>query len=953
MTSAAIGSHLQRVRRRLWLIGTTTATLWGVVGASLLLLVGIWFDLLWELAPQARIAATTVAVAGGLIVLSLIAVAVVRSCANRRVARRLDHAGRCGGEIVTGWELEGLAGGFERRTLSPLSGGLARMAVQRAAGVAAAVPAASAVPTRPLGRAVSSLAVLIAGVGLVALCVPGLAWTQWSRFTNPYADVPPFSRARFAVHPGDTQVVYGDSLEITAEVTGAIVDELELAIENDDGSAESLPMFLDPEGHWRTSLAKVTAPATYHVRARRARSAKYRIDVITVPRIQLVQVHVTPPAYTGEEPYAGPVPKDGIAGLPGTKVVVRASSNRPLSSGTMTIAWDRAGNEPTKSTDESSVASSEPIAVDMEPTDEGAHEVVGEFPIQGNGKLQLRVTDAAGQASQEQFTTTVTMLVDQRPLVRLLQPRKQSLATPHATLPVRLAAEDDYGIARAQLFRSLNESRPRLTAVPFDSKRARRVDEQVYLPLSEYGLTPGDVIKLFGRVEDNDPAGAKGTESAVVTVRIISQEEFERMVQVREGFDALMSKYREARRRMEDLASEAKQLRKKMRDQQPDSPVAKELREQTERLLQQLRRESEALQRLAKYRLPYDADQNLSSELDSLATMTDRMAEELEKLLEELDLHHDKLAKQLEKMLGEMEPARDAFDQQAMLPLELLETVFPLIVGQSRFVMLALRQIDLADRLAAFEGQDDEDDPAVKARLRDLEQEQREIREALDSLLSEIETHAEQLPDDEQFDELRRTATEFVRDVRASGAIELMAEAETALGEFSGSRAYEKAREAAEILRKFIKWCEGGGMSACAGQALVFRPSLGQCLGNTIAQLLAAMGLGSGAGDGFGGGAGGQGGYTAHRGGQRSMGLYGSLPGMGEAYGLGAREQGSQDDSLSRYSLGGAGGLSEPSVTLGAVTADASGIGEGMVPLKYRRRVGLYFRRLNEELQEP
>ncbi len=952
MTSTAIGSHLQRVRRRLWLVGSATAIIWGTVGASLLILVGVWFDLLWELAPQARIAATSVALAGGLIVLGLITAIVARSGANRRVARRLDNAGRCGGEIVTGWELERLPTEPEERTLPPLSAGLAWMAVRHAAGAAAAVPATSAVPARPLRRAFGSLAALIAAVGLIALCVPGLAWTQWSRFTNPYADVPPFTRARFVVLPGDETVVYGDSLEITAMVTGAIVDELDLQLEYDDGTLESLPMFLDPEGRWRTSLAKVVTPAVYHVRARRARSAKYRIDVITVPRIEQVLVDVTPPKYTGQESYSGPVPKDGIAGLPGTKVVVRVTSNRPLSSGTITIAWGDAGIESADGDDESVATASEPITVTMQPIDERADEVSGEFQITGNGKLQLRITDTAGQLSREEFTTTVTLLTDERPLVRLLQPRRQSLATPHATLPVRLAAEDDYGIARVQLFRSLNESRPRPTAVPFDTKRSRRVDEQLYLPLPEYGLVPGDVIKLFGRVEDNDPAGPKGAESSVVTVRIISQEEFERMVQVREGIEALMSKYREARQRMENAASEMKQLRKKTRDQQPDSPVAAELREQTRRLAQQLRRESEALRRLAKYRLPYDADQNLTSQLDSMATMTDSMAEELEKLLKELDLHHDKLAQQLEKMLGEMEPARSEFDQQAMLPLELLETVFPLIVDQSRFVMLALRQIDLAERLSALEGQDDNVDPSVKTRMRDLEQEQREIREALDSLLSEIETHAERLPEDEEFDRLRQTATKFAKDVRASGAIELMAEAETALGEFAGSRAYEKAHEAAEILRKFIKQCEGDdGMGGCAGQ-LVFQPSLGDSLGNTLSQLLSMMGLpGFGAG-GFGGGPGGWGGYTAHRGGQQAMGLYGSLPGMGAAYGL-DRDQGSQDDSPAAYSLGGLGGPNETALRPGAVTADASGVGEGIVPLKYRRRVGLYFRRLNEELQEP
>ena len=59
------------------------------------------------------------------------------------------------------------------------------------------------------------------------------------------------------------------------------------------------------------------------------------------------------------------------------------------------------------------------------------------------------------------------------------------------------------------------------------------------------------MIKLFGRVEDNDPAGAKGAESSVVTVRIVSQEEFERMVRTRQGIEAMLSKYYAAQRRME------------------------------------------------------------------------------------------------------------------------------------------------------------------------------------------------------------------------------------------------------------------------------------------------------------------------------------------------------------------------------------------------------------------
>jgi len=107
----------------------------------------------------------------------------------------------------------------------------------------------------------------------------------------------------------------------------------------------------------------------------------------------------------------------------------------------------------------------------------------------------------------------------QRPFVRVTQPEKTSLATPTALLPVTLSAEDDCGISRLQLFRSLNDSRPLASDLPLPARLSRRPDGSVYveqtvsLPLGRYGLEPGDVIKLFGRVEDNDPAGAKGAES--------------------------------------------------------------------------------------------------------------------------------------------------------------------------------------------------------------------------------------------------------------------------------------------------------------------------------------------------------------------------------------------------------------------------------------------------------
>lgn len=958
MATGSLQRRLRSVRRRSLMIGTASATVWGLAAAVVLLLGGVWLDLLWELSPQLRIGLLCAAGAVGVALVGVLLGITAQAARDKRLARRLDRVADSGGQILTGVELDNASAAQPTATqptatpsTATLTSGMARLAVDRAAAVAGRVPIGKAIPAKPLGRSSIVLVLLSAMVGLLVLCLPGLARTQWNRFVDPFGDVPPFSRIHFEVTPGDVEVLYGNELDIYATPSDTAVEQVELVLRRDGRPDEVLPMFPEANGRWRAALAKVTEPAVYHVRSYRARSTSYRIGLITVPRIEQVRLRITPPAYTNLAAYEGPLPRDGVAGLPRTEVIVRATSNRPLSGGTITVTCADSPESP--------------VEISMQPVSADSPEVVGRFEVAADGKFSVSVTDVAGQASQQTFTGSITLLADQRPFIRLLQPRKNSLATPEAALPVEVSAEDDYGISRVELFRSLNDSRPLPTDLgitdlgitDLDStdlgttaQALRRIGERLYLPLTEYGLQPGDVIKLFGRVEDNDPAGVKGSESAVVTVRIISQEEFERMVRVREGLNVLLSKYREARRRMEGLAEKLDELRKKLEDAPPEGLVKKETRQEMERLLEQLRKESEALRRLADHKLPFDMDNNLAPELQRLAKMTDEIADALEKLAAEKELLNDRLAAKLKEMADKLAGERRLFDDRAIAPLDHLAAIFPLIADQSRFVMLVLRQQDLADRLAALKGLDGEDDPALKTRMRDLEQEQSKLHAELGSLLDDLENHAEQLPEDPELDKLRETAREFVEAVRTSGASEAMAEAEAALTEFAGTEAHRKAQEAAEILKRFLKMCEG--MSGQCQGCLVFQPSLSSCLGNTIAQLLGEMGLGTGMG-GSGMGSGGMGGYSARRGG---FGLYGGMPGM---VGGGDNPYGDSNsnggDSGNDFVTGAMSGGQNPdaSTRLGSQdAAAAAGIGEGAIPVRYRRRVGQYFQRIAEELGE-
>jgi hypothetical protein len=915
----SLAAQLRRVRRRLLGIGTVASALWGLATVTILLLLGAWLDLLWEFPPEWRIATFWVAGVSGIVLLLALSAATLRAAHDVAVARRLDRAGGVGGKILTGWELA--QEGWQSRSGQPqraLTLSLANIAVADAAAAAGQIPLGKVAPVRPLGRSLGAIVLLWAAVSVLTMCLPGLVQTQWSRFSRPYADVPPFSRIEFKVTPGTTRIVYGSELEIRATVIGPPVEQLELVLRSGDRQEPPLPMFPEADGQWRAVLAKVVEPIDYYVRAYRARSNRYHLGIITVPLIENSRLRIEPPAYTHRAAYEGPMPKDGISGLPGTTVQVFLHSNRPLHGGT--IALSGAGK---------------PTRLQMKPIELGSHEVVGQFSIAGDGKFVCRVIDEDGQESQQSFSGNVTMLADERPFVRITEPPKTSVATPTAVLPVTLSAEDDCGISRLQLYRSLNDSRPLPFDLPLPPHPSRRLDESIRLPLDRYGLEPGDVIKLFARVEDNDPAGMKGAESSVVTVRIISQEEFERMLQTRQGIEAMLSKYYAAQRRMESLAKKMDGLRKKTKSQRGDTKQSEEMKRELGKLAEAMRREAAEIRKSAAAMMPYDIDKALTPELEQLAKTSEEMAKQLEELQREKDLLNKKLGGRLDKMAKRLESARKLYDEQAVEPMEYIAGVLPLLADQQRFVMLAQWQQDLAERLSSLKGRDGQDDPSMKARIRDLQEEQQQVRDALANFLDNMQEHIDKLPERPELKDFRESAEKFVKDVRKSGASEAMGAAESALGEFKPTRGHKKAQEAADKLKKLIKDCKGCCNGNCKG--LRFQPTISKSMSNSLTQLLSAMGLGGGGGDGSG------------MNGFGPTGLFGGLPpalananeASGRGEGNARRESGppirNRDD-----------GQPDALFAPGA----AAGANDAAVPVRYRRQVGQYFQRVAEETGE-
>lgn len=963
MSPNSFDDTFESLKHRVLAIGGASGATWGCSAAIGLLLASMWLDLVWDLSAAARLMAVIAAVIAGLTLLASFVARAIRRAQDALLARQLDETGETGGEIVSGFELQAASGSATAEI--GLTHALAELAVVKAARRASQIPPALVAPSRPVRRAATSFAALSLGLVLIAMFAPRLAGTEWLRFADPFGDHPPFSQTELRVEPGDAKVRYGDGLEVFVTTSGPPVDELELVLRTGDSKTklheEALPMFPDSPGRWRASIAAVTTPGQYFVRARTTRSHRYRLNVITVPQLEEVRFRVTPPAYTRDAPYEGPLPQGGLSALAGAIVEVRARSNRPLSSGVLEImpsgsdTLTRRASEEVKE-DKTSLARrvsvDQPEIVRLEPAsaDGDSHEVLGSWTIARGGTFQLKVTDVAGQDSRESFTGTINLLKDQVPFVRLLEPAPQSLATPSITLPVVIGAEDDYGITKLQLYRSLNDSRPMPMSLPTTSPPSRRHEEQASLPLSAYGLRPGDVIKLFARVEDNDPAGAKGSESPVAVIQIISDEELQQMIRTREGVDVLLSKYQQAQRRLEALQEEIEQLKKQLEKRDADGALSDEEKQSLEKLAERIAEEAEAVSESAKHTLPYDIDKALNKELEKLAEQMQQAAEETKQAASQPGGKPSagKAAKKLDEVQKKLAQQRKEFKEGVNDPLDQLAQIYPLLEDQSRFVELYQRQRDLAERLASLKDRDNPKDPATKARMRELEEEQRKTHEDLDSLLNDIEEHASRLPDDDpKLKKLAESARDFVEALRASGANQAMNDAESGLAEFSGTRGHGEAKRAADILEKFLSRCQGMGQE-CEGacDSLKFKPGEG-CLGDTLSQMLADAGFKPGGKPGQNGPFGAGGGFSARRSSLSNIGLYGNLPTRGNP------TQSKSGGGKQSLSIGGSYRTDADRVTSSRLDPHgllkASGAGETAVPARYRSRVEQYFQRIADE----
>ncbi len=893
-----------------------------------------WADTVWPMSSTVRWIASRGAVLVTGLILFLYSFLRAYQTTNSTIARKLDRQLSTGGEVLAGLQLATTSINDKHE----LTQGLAKIATLRAADKVRGISPNSITDWKSIQHAFLALSACAVVGACIAIAVPSIAWNQFQRFLYPSSDIPPYTGVLIELELEKSTVVYGSDAFAKATIQAGKVDRVQLVVRTDTGSEQSLPMLAQNDSTYQAVLTRVTEPLTIYARSGNSRSLTRRIEVQLTPKILPPKVQITPPAYTRAATYKGLIPERGIAGLAGTVVDWEVTSNRPLSKGLLRVV-DRDGSE-------------ERIELKPTATGELATTVVGILTLTKNATFELSVHDVDGMESQENVTGNISILEDRRPVVRITQPRQISLATPDVDLSVVVLADDDYGITSLRLFRSLNGS----PSTPVDAivGQGSRAEGNWVLPLPQFGLSEGDEIQLFARTEDNDPAGPKGAESAITKIQIISVARFQEMMIQQQGAKSIQAKYQAARRYFEQLDNALREIEEAQKELEsnPSPETAKKLQEKIDAAQEAASQAAKQIQKLSERPLDVDIDQALAKDLAEMA----KQAAEMQKLLEDTQPGTQGLSDQDKKRIEEMRKQTGNMEkdlqQNAIDPLNSMQSMMPLIADQSAFTRLVEQQRDLAERLKGLETAD-ANDPTTARRIADLEAEQEQLKQSLNQLLDNIEKHANDLIENEDSKELKSTALEFVEAVRNSQASAEMSSTQETMLRDQFRESQQHADSAAKILESFLSDCQSMGDKACNNCKAKFNPSK---FGNSLSQMLQKMGnmpgssgMKAGQSPGMSLGWGEGGGYSMRMNGPENVGMYGSLP-MPEASSSSGKGDRESSGIASSHQIADNGGSEGKAIT--QEQGQATGQSINSVPSSYRSKVSEYFRALNEQLNQ-
>jgi hypothetical protein len=319
---------------------------------------------------------------------------------------------------------------------------------------------------------------LIAVAATVAIAVLSLIpWldlpTLIARQARPLAGIGAVSTTRLNVEPGNTSVVQGQPLTITARAQRLGGGTITLLLAPDGEPFSSQPMTRRSDERFTFATSDVSRDARYQVVGGDARSDVYSIRVLRRPAVLRFAIQYDYPAYLGQQPQRVVNTNGLIEAPPGTTATVEITATQPLRGAAFTIGPKRIG----------STATTQPAIR------------VATFPVQESGSYRLQLTSRQGIGMSAPMIGSIRAIPDEAPTAKLLVPPALLSIPSDRAFSIAYRARDDHALASLELRVQVNESPPH--AVPVAIIGNPRIQEtSLVLDPSHFAAKAGDVMML-------------------------------------------------------------------------------------------------------------------------------------------------------------------------------------------------------------------------------------------------------------------------------------------------------------------------------------------------------------------------------------------------------------------------------------------------------------------------
>lgn len=676
-----------------------------------------------------------------------------------------------------------------------------------------------------------------------------------SRIAQPWEDIPPYSPLRFAVTPTHPEIFYGEDATATVEITGGdITQPVRFLTRHGDDIFETV-CFQDGPNRFAQKLEGVVKPTEFAFAHGRARSEWHKVDLLLEPKVALASVTVAPPAYARKPKRTFLIGEEPLAALRGSKITLSVTSNRPLHEGEISVSPSGAKEGSGKS---------------INGRKGGAQTLTFEWTLEEEAELDVAIRDIRGTGNKDPFLISQRIVPDKAPKITLDEPPLHLMATPSIKVPLAGKAEDDLGLGRIELVRTVVGYRDRMNNISPPTLE-RRFEYQSNLELSTLGVAPGETLEFYLEAMDRNPNLLGVAASEVARVQIISEEEYATMIRSRTTVKEFAERFNVVNRALRELREAMEELKKAR--ESGDSETEAKAREKAAKAAEQASKLFEMLSNdFAAFDLEKDAIANAKQTQEEIQNIGKQMKgdqalsdEDIAKMMETLGIQEQQYKEQQKKA-----------DEVA--------AVGNLMELASEFSALVRDQESLTRRLKKFEQETRSSDlPFLKA----LGEDQEALRERLNNFTKELEKRTDELPP--QYQDLADSAREFLEATKSAGAGEDMKESTESAENEDGGKSYQYSALALEKLSGLLGQDPSNSFAGMCQGKMKFQPP--GPLKQTLQQMLSSIGLRRGQGSGFGSG---------------------NQPGSGQGGSGGGGGMGGGGDSNDGYSMGGYTALDIP-----------------------------------------